>query len=184
MSEEGLPTAATPSKKNYNIQETVSARSSGCDSVACLIPCPAQVIVDNVWQYVHIGAAAFLFYEDHLLCLYSLLGFASLCGAWVSLRDTFLGVLLLRRCGRSIALRRSDPHYGRGAMEDCHPRFCVDFGGDIAVLASAFNPFMLTSSFTQGLPRCRLDLHKGDDLLLHPAARHHFCVDDRDREER
>lgn len=36
--------------------------------------------MDNVWQYVHIGAAAFLFYEDHLLCLYSLLGFVSLCG--------------------------------------------------------------------------------------------------------
>lgn len=39
-----------------------------------------QVVVDNVWQYVHIGAAAFLFYEDNLLGLYSLLGFASLCG--------------------------------------------------------------------------------------------------------
>ena len=42
----------------------------------------AEVVVDNVWQYVHIGAAGFLFYEDHLLCLYSLLGFASLCGAF------------------------------------------------------------------------------------------------------
>ena len=64
MSEEGLPTTTTTSsnKKGYNIQETVS------------------VVVDNVWQYVHIGAAAFLFYEDNLLGLYSLLGFASLCG--------------------------------------------------------------------------------------------------------
>ncbi|CAK9083139.1 unnamed protein product [Durusdinium trenchii] len=67
MSEEGLP-STTPAKKSggYNIQETVA------------------VVVDNVWQYVHIGAAAFLFYEDHLLCLYSLLGFVSLCGGVVA----------------------------------------------------------------------------------------------------
>lgn len=38
-----------------------------------------SVVVDNVWQYVHIGAAGFLFYEDNLLGLYSLLGFAALC---------------------------------------------------------------------------------------------------------
>ncbi|CAE7153821.1 unnamed protein product [Symbiodinium pilosum] len=38
-----------------------------------------SVVVDSVWQYVHVAAAAFLFYEDRLLCLYSLVGFASLC---------------------------------------------------------------------------------------------------------
>ena len=55
----------------------------------------AQVIVDNVWQYVHIGAAAFLFYEDHLLCLYSLLGFASLCGASAKSPCIFLGIVFV-----------------------------------------------------------------------------------------
>ncbi|CAJ1332089.1 unnamed protein product [Effrenium voratum] len=68
--EDGLPmdSGASTSKAKTpldNIQEKVS------------------VIVDNVWQYVHIAAAAFLFYEDRLLCLYSLLGFASLCGGVV-----------------------------------------------------------------------------------------------------
>ncbi len=51
-------------------------------SLLCMKSCHSlfQVVVDNVWQYVHIGAAVFLFYEDNLLGLYSLLGFASLCG--------------------------------------------------------------------------------------------------------
>eukprot|EP00931_Biecheleriopsis_adriatica_P006881 TRINITY_DN108225_c0_g1_i1.p1 TRINITY_DN108225_c0_g1~~TRINITY_DN108225_c0_g1_i1.p1 ORF type:complete len:141 (+),score=15.61 TRINITY_DN108225_c0_g1_i1:84-506(+) len=70
MAEEGgLPMAAPP-KKGFDVQETVS------------------VIIDNVWQYVHIGAAAFLFYEDRLLCLYTLVGFASLlCGVIVTGRS-------------------------------------------------------------------------------------------------
>lgn len=56
-----------------------------------------QVVVDNVWQYVHIGAAAFLFYEDNLLGLYSLLGFASLCCDLVWTKSNVINVLV-RSC--------------------------------------------------------------------------------------
>ena len=92
MAEEGgLPTttATSSTKKGHNIQDTVSV---GCSVLSCcvgvfhadplvrvLLLGLREVVVDNVWQYVHIGAAGFLFYEDNLLGLYSLLGFAALC---------------------------------------------------------------------------------------------------------
>eukprot|EP00933_Yihiella_yeosuensis_P028108 TRINITY_DN21916_c0_g1_i1.p1 TRINITY_DN21916_c0_g1~~TRINITY_DN21916_c0_g1_i1.p1 ORF type:complete len:138 (+),score=1.47 TRINITY_DN21916_c0_g1_i1:89-502(+) len=34
-----------------------------------------SIAVDTVWQFLHVGVAFFLFYEDRILCVYSLTGF-------------------------------------------------------------------------------------------------------------
>eukprot|EP00929_Paragymnodinium_shiwhaense_P040405 TRINITY_DN21101_c0_g1_i1.p1 TRINITY_DN21101_c0_g1~~TRINITY_DN21101_c0_g1_i1.p1 ORF type:complete len:134 (+),score=19.48 TRINITY_DN21101_c0_g1_i1:138-539(+) len=35
-------------------------------------------LLDNMWQFAHIGGAAFLFYEDRVLCACSLIGYLGL----------------------------------------------------------------------------------------------------------
>lgn len=152
MAEEGgLPTttATSSTKKGYNLQETVSV---GCSVLSCCVDVfhadplvrvllfrLREVVVDNVWQYVHIGAAGFLFYEDNLLGLYSLLGFAALCCTFFATRgfhmfhSVFLpethGNLPRRRYG--CIYRRSDSNDGRRIVENCHPSLSYTFSHNL-----------------------------------------------------
>mmetsp|Transcript_55549 Transcript_55549/g.140790 ORF Transcript_55549/g.140790 Transcript_55549/m.140790 type:complete len:129 (-) Transcript_55549:75-461(-) len=60
----------------------------GEEPKATLVDKVTNFFVDNLWQYAHIAGAAFLFYEDRLLCSCSIAGFVGLIAACMLLEAT------------------------------------------------------------------------------------------------
>merc|ERR1719401_3263068 len=57
---------------------------------------------ENLWQYAHIAGAAFLFYEDRLLCACSVAGFIGLLGGCLALEAARISPTMGDRLWRTV----------------------------------------------------------------------------------